>query len=87
MKTHVHAEPRDNIIKCGQYYLQWWGTVRIFSVQTIVDVECTRLIGSGSAGHDATLLILLGDVWAIHVTGGRGYHGCKRGHDTGLVAV
>ena len=46
--------------------------MRNFSVQTIVDVECTRLIGPGSAGHDAALLILLGDVRAIHVTGGGG---------------
>ncbi len=46
--------------------------MRNFSVQTIVDVECTRLIGPGSAGHNATLLILLGDVRAIHITeGGR----------------
>jgi hypothetical protein len=88
MKTHIHAEPRDNIIKFGQYYVQWWDTVQIFSVQTVVDVECTRLIGPGSAVHDATLLILLGDVRAIHVTGEGGiYHGCKRGHGTGLVAV
>ncbi len=55
--------------------------MRNYSVQTIVDVECTRLIGPGSAGHDAALLILLGDVRAIHVTrgGGGGYHGCERG--------
>ncbi len=58
-----------------------------FSVQTIVDVECTRLIGPGSTGHNATLLILLGDVRAIHVTGGGGYHGCERVHGTEVVAV
>ncbi len=62
--------------------------MRNFSVQTIVDVECTRLIGPGSAGHNAALLILFEDVRAIHVTGeGGGYHGCIRGHGTGLVAV
>ncbi len=43
-----------------------------FFCSTIVDVECTRLIGPGSAGHDAALLILLRDVQAIHVTGGEG---------------
>jgi hypothetical protein len=61
--------------------------VRIFFAQTLVDVEYTRLIGPGSAGHTATLLILLRDVLAIHVTRGGGYHGCERGHGTGLVAV
>ena len=43
MKTHVHAEPRDNIIKFHGYYIQWWGTVRNFSVQTMVDVESNLL--------------------------------------------
>ncbi len=43
MKTHVHAEPRDNIIEFHGYYVQWWGTVRNFSVRSIVDVECNLL--------------------------------------------
>ncbi len=43
MKTHVHVEPRDNIIKFCGYYVQWWSTVRNFSFRTMVDVECNLL--------------------------------------------
>jgi hypothetical protein len=45
MKTHVHAEPRDNIIKFCGYYVKWWGTVQNFSVRTMtmVDLECNLL--------------------------------------------
>ncbi len=43
MKTPLQAKPRDNIIKFRGYYVQWWGTVWNFSVQTMVDVECNLL--------------------------------------------
>ncbi len=87
MKTHVHAEPRDIIIKFRWYYVQWWGTVRNFSVRTMVDVECNLLDLGQWAMPQFRFVNVVGMCGLNMWLGGGGYHACKTGHGTGLVAV
>ncbi len=86
MKRHVHMEPRDNIIKFHGYYVQWWGTMRNFSVWTMVDVEC-NLLDLGQRAQRLHIVNVVGMCGLNIELGWGGYHACKTGHGTGWGAV